>query len=183
MNNIHKIGIYIVLALIAVLVVYGLLFILPGRSAPTNEDVVKRNVASNARSPQLIGGVPRLGTPYNMNRVCPAGAAQFTGGDYNCNVCHQLADAAQNLADVTHHYTNIAAGPYDTRNAGRSPLPNNPAAVKSVEPFPDPQPPGYTVVTPTAAGQAPPITWGSNPPHIQRGVCTDCHEVVFPTVS
>src|SRR5208283_5247866 len=119
----------------------------------------KRNVAGNAQSPRLIGGGGRIGTPYNMNRICPAGAVQFTSGDDKCDVCHQLSGVLQNLSNATHHYTNIAAGPYDTWNAGQSP---NPAAVQSVEPFPDPQPPGYTVAPSTAAARAPPIVWGAN---------------------
>ncbi|MBF0506191.1 MAG: hypothetical protein HQL09_05095 [Nitrospirae bacterium] len=174
MNNMHKIGKYLIIALMAVLAVYGVLFPLHGRSARTDEADLERNVARNAQYPQLVGVGPRAGAPYGMNRSCPRGAAQFTGGDYNCNFCHRLADAAQNLSDATHHYTNIA---------GQNPLPNNPAASQSGEPFPDPQPPGYAVALPTATAQAPPVMWGAKPPHVQRGICTDCHEVVFPGVS
>ncbi len=178
-----KAGIYLVMAFIMVLIIYGLLFVLRGMSNPTDEDALKRNVAQNYQAPQLVGAGPRLGMPYNMNRVCPAGAAQFTSGGANCNVCHLMSDALQSLSNTTHHYTNIAAGPYDTGNTGQSPFTDNPAAAQSVDPFPDPQPPGYTVGLPAVTAQAPPITWGTNSPHIQRGACTDCHEVVFPTVS
>lgn len=174
---------YLVIYLAAGLAVYWVVFVMPGQSGRKDEAVIEKNVARNAQYPQLVAGLPAVGMPYNQNRVCPAGAAQFVAGDYNCNVCHHLAEAVQNFSDATHHYTNIVGksspGPYDTRGYGRS----NSTTAQSAEPFPDPQLPGYTVMFPTEPAKAPAIIWGATPSHNQRGRCTNCHKILPPAES
>ena len=179
----QKIGKYLIIAFMVALSVYAVLFVIGGRSVRKGEAGLESNIARNTQNPQLVAGLRRSGIPFTQNRVCPVGAAQFASGDHNCNFCHRLSDVMQNLAATTHHYANIAAGPYDTRNAGQSPFQDNPAASQPVEPFPDPQQLGYAVALPAGPTQAPPIMWGAECPHVQRGICTDCHEVVFSTLS
>lgn len=159
MNNIQNIANSLIIALIAGLVIYWVIFAHPVVPDQLEEAAIERNVARNAQYPQTVAWPPLTGNPYKLDRICPAGSARFTAGDYNCNVCHHLAENMQELSEATHHYTNIA---------GKA----------SSEPFPDPQLPGYSVMLPTAQAEAPPIIWGAKSPHGNRGTCTSCHAVM-----
>ncbi len=160
------------MAIIAMLVVYGVLSVKKDRTGKIDKDAVERNVARNAQYPQLVAG---LWPTKPLDRICPVGAAQFTAGDYSCNFCHHLGEAMQNFSDSTHPYTNIAGkvspGPYDTRNFGQTAI----AQPQATEPLSELQP---QAMIPNNIAQAPPIPWGAKSPHVKRKRCTNCHKIL-----
>jgi len=128
---------YAIIILILVAMGYFVIIDTNKQITEPQEADLKDNVAQNAQYPQLVAGAIGSNRQYS-GRICPAGSAQFASSDANCNFCHKLGDAVINLSDATHHYAFIAGA-----NGGGQ-MDN-----QTVEPFPNPAPPGYTVANPT----------------------------------
>ena len=155
---------YAVIILILSVTAYVVILDTNKQMAEQPEADLKDRVAQNAQYPQFVAGLVGKNPQYFGRRICPAGSAQPASSDYNCNFCHKLAEGMMELSDRTHHYAFIAGA------VGGAQADN-----QTVEPFPEPAPPGYTVPNPAGA---PPIRWGVMSPHAKRGTCTNCHKII-----